>query len=116
MKVNGAVHTDRGVVRRENQDSYGLSAATGLYVVADGMGGRAAGKRASEEATRVVLEAVEASRGEAASGAERLRQAIESANAHLWWLSQADPALRRHGDDRRVGADRGRGGARRERR
>ncbi len=116
MKVNGAVHTDRGLVRRENQDSYGFSAATGLYVVADGMGGRAAGKRASEEATRVVLETVEASRGEAT---ER-RGASETGHRERQRSSLAAfagrPGAARHGDDGRVGADRGRGGARRERR
>jgi protein phosphatase len=93
VRVIGAVHTDRGVVRRDNQDSYGFCAATGLYLVADGMGGRAAGKYASGEAASVVLEKIEASRGEATSGAERLRRAIESANAHVWWLSQSDQTL-----------------------
>ena len=93
MRVIGAVHTDRGVVRRDNQDSFGFCAASGVYVVADGMGGRAAGKHASAEAARVLLEEIEASHGAATSGAERLRHAIESANAHVWWLSQSDPTL-----------------------
>jgi serine/threonine protein phosphatase PrpC len=95
VRLIGAARTDRGLVRRENQDSYGFSAATGLYLVADGMGGQAAGKRASEEAARVVTETVETDGGVGgASGAERLRRAIEHANAHLWQLAQAEPGLR----------------------
>ncbi len=93
MHVSGAVHTDRGKVRRENQDSYGLSAGLGLYLVADGMGGQAAGKRASEEATRVVTQALEASNGGGAGGEKRLREAIDLANRHVWQLSQSEPGL-----------------------
>jgi serine/threonine protein phosphatase PrpC len=93
VKLIGAAHTDRGRVRRENQDSYGFDAGIGLYLVADGMGGRAGGKRASEEAARVVAEAVAASAASGTDGAGRLTHAIERANAHVWELSQSDPLL-----------------------
>ena len=92
MRLTGAAHTDQGRVRRENQDAYGLSADLGLYLVADGMGGHAGGKRASEEATRVVTAAIAASVGRE-QGADRLRAAIERANARIWELGEADPAL-----------------------
>jgi protein phosphatase len=93
MKIRGAARTDPGRVRRENQDSFGLVTAVGLGFVADGMGGHAGGKRASEEAARVITESVVAG---AASGTEtglRLRQAIEEANQRVWTLPQTEPAL-----------------------
>jgi protein phosphatase len=93
VRVIGAVHTDRGLVRRENQDSYGFSSELGLYLVADGMGGRAAGKRASEEAARVIQEELRAGARRPASAAERLRRAIERANDHVWHLGESEPTL-----------------------
>jgi protein phosphatase len=93
VKLSGAVHTDRGRVRRENQDSYGFSAAAGLYLVADGMGGRAGGKEASAEAARVVTEAIAATAPGAADGADRLRRAIDLANRRVWDVAQTDPSL-----------------------
>ena len=93
VKLSGAVHTDRGRVRRENQDSYGFSAAAGLYLVADGMGGRAGGKEASSEAARVVTEAITAAPPDGANGAERLRRAIDLANRRVWDVAQTDPSL-----------------------
>jgi PPM family protein phosphatase len=93
MKIRGAARTDPGRVRRENQDNFGLATHIGLGFVADGMGGHAGGKRASEEAARVITETVAAG---AASGTEaslRLRQAIEEANRRVWTLPQSEPAL-----------------------
>ena len=61
-------HTDVGKVRRENQDSVGMTpdTLTGvegpkgvLFVVADGMGGHRAGRRASELAVSTILETYE---------------------------------------------------------
>jgi PPM family protein phosphatase len=58
-------HTDVGKVRRENQDSAGMTPDPltdvggpkgALFVVADGMGGHRAGRRASELAVSTILE------------------------------------------------------------
>jgi serine/threonine protein phosphatase PrpC len=54
--------TDRGLRRHHNEDSYLLRDDLGLYVVADGMGGHAAGEVASELAVREVERAVEATK------------------------------------------------------
>ena len=43
-------HTDVGRVRKHNEDAFLHDDALGLYVVADGLGGHAAGEVASEEA------------------------------------------------------------------
>ena len=56
LQAGGA--TDVGLVRSNNQDE--LLMATGLFAVADGMGGAAAGEVASAIAIRTLQEAFEA--------------------------------------------------------
>jgi protein phosphatase len=93
MKIRGAARTDPGRVRRENQDNFGLVTDLGLGFVADGMGGHAGGKRASEEAARVITETIAGSAAAGADPASRLRDAIEEANRRVWALPQSEPAL-----------------------
>src|SRR5262245_5162925 len=93
MKIRGAARTDPGRVRRENQDNFGLATDLGLGFVADGMGGHAGGKRASEEAARVITAALSASATSGLDGGVRLRSAIEEANRRVWALPQSEPAL-----------------------
>lgn len=50
--------TDVGRKRASNEDAFGLDEELGLYVVADGMGGHAAGEIASREAVDAVLQNV----------------------------------------------------------
>jgi protein phosphatase len=52
-RLLGAVHTDRGPVRKENQDAFGLVPLEGDglgLIVADGMGGQSGGREAAEAA------------------------------------------------------------------
>ena len=93
MKIRGAARTDPGRVRRENQDSFGLATDIGLGFVADGMGGHAGGKRASEEAARVITESVAAGAACGTDASLRLLLAIEEANRKVWELPQTEPAL-----------------------
>jgi protein phosphatase len=48
MQIRSIGQTDVGLVRKQNQDRLGLFPELDLYIVADGMGGRPAGERASQ--------------------------------------------------------------------
>jgi protein phosphatase len=68
MKLSWAVRTDPGLRRASNEDSYCTRADLGLFVVADGMGGHAAG----EVASRVAVETIQTFIAETA-GADKNR-------------------------------------------
>jgi serine/threonine protein phosphatase PrpC len=48
MKIRGAGLTDIGRQREQNEDNFLCDISSGLFIVADGMGGRASGEIASE--------------------------------------------------------------------
>lgn len=80
--------SDVGLVRATNQDS--AVATSGLLVVADGVGGAAAGEVASARAASAVLETAQRTRGPLPVVV--LRQAVESAQKAVALAITEDPA------------------------
>jgi PPM family protein phosphatase len=106
MSVKGKIHTcgltHEGRVRDHNEDAIGTVDEIGLLVLADGMGGYAAGEVASaiaiETVTKRVTEGlVELKRGETdeatglSSDSMLLKQAVEEANRAINGASKSQP-------------------------
>ena len=90
--------SDVGMVRQDNQDCFGkfpendldVSAPKGqLFIVADGMGGHAGGREASEMAVETIHEAY--FRDDVGPVPAGLRYAFEEANARIYDFSTSHP-------------------------
>jgi serine/threonine protein phosphatase PrpC len=98
--VSGAAATDRGKVRRRNEDAYFAEDQAGLYVVADGMGGYAGGDVASHLAVETMTEAFTTSNFGTTRWpglprrATELASAIELANGAVFAKAREDARLR----------------------
>lgn len=104
MKVVSAGITNIGRKRDNNEDAFYVDDATGLYIVADGMGGHRAGEVASRTVISSIKDyidafssAVEAQRvatGEVSPAAAAVCQSIELANRVVHQLSQDQGSYR----------------------
>jgi protein phosphatase len=98
--------TDRGLRRHHNEDQFLVRDDLGLYIVADGMGGHAAGEVAADLAVREVERVIEATRNFGGDtwpedwdpkldlSANRLVRAITSAHRRVTAAVDGDSGLR----------------------
>jgi len=85
VHITSAGRTDVGIIRSGNEDSFLMVPERGIFVVADGMGGHAAGEVASDMAVRAVARELGSLRGLGDNDvAERMRQAIQTANGAIF--------------------------------
>lgn len=96
LQVNVACssgQSDRGLVRRVNEDAFLNLPEKGLWVVADGMGGHDAG----DVASRMIVETLRSTplAGTLAKRMDQLEDAIEQVNQHLLSRSHSEDG-RRH--------------------
>ena len=100
MNIRSASLSDVGRVRRQNEDSIAVLDAERVYVVADGMGGHAGGKRASETTVETVVRHIrEATPTQPSASASpqvdrrELVEGIHRANRRIVELARADSSL-----------------------
>lgn len=94
MKLNACGTSDVGLVRSTNEDSWFVSTADGLFMVADGMGGHAAGEVASDLAVRAVRERLRPDSAVSADPGALLAGAVAAANQAVRQASERNPAWR----------------------
>jgi protein phosphatase len=85
VHITCAGRTDVGIIRSGNEDNFLMVPDRGIFVVADGMGGHAAGEVASEMAVRYVARELGSLKGLGDDQvADRMRTAVRAANGAIF--------------------------------
>jgi len=85
VKITAAGLTDVGIIRSGNEDNFLMVPERGVFIVADGMGGHAAGEVASEMAVRIIARELGNPNGMSdAEAADRMRRAIHESNGAIF--------------------------------
>src|SRR5207237_9848576 len=102
LRRTGTGLSDIGRKRSTNEDAYFLDDRLGLYVVADGMGGHAAGEVASQEAVETVYGMVKRGRADlhelypplveadARAGCRLIESAVQAATYMVYSMAELD--------------------------
>ncbi len=93
MQIQFGSHTSQGRVRTSNEDSFVANPETRLLLVADGMGGHAAGEIASQLAASTINDWVTAHSATAESVGEMLRLGALEANTRVYEAQLQDRTL-----------------------
>jgi len=84
QQIEWGAHTDRGVVREQNQDSFAVDLEKGVVVVSDGIGGGNGGGTASEIVAKMLPQMIASRIRDASTKShEGLRSALQSAVCDL---------------------------------
>lgn len=94
MQWSVATRSHPGRKRTVNEDFFAVDEKLGLFVVADGLGGHVAGRRASELGVGVFMETMSSPDSEDFAPLALLRQAFARANYAIRSLAEREPALR----------------------
>ena len=83
MRIDYGARSDQGMVRTSNEDSYIANPQSQIFLVADGMGGHAAGEIASQIAASTIDELV-STRSSDSKMEELLQYAVKEANRRVY--------------------------------
>jgi len=93
LRYRHAVLTDKGNVRKNNEDFFLVDEDLSLFILADGMGGHAAGEVASRLACEAVLDSIGRSARQGRFLSEAARAALDHANRNVYQASENDRNL-----------------------
>jgi serine/threonine protein phosphatase PrpC len=93
LTLSTGAATDTGLLRDRNEDRYFLDAGRGVFLVADGVGGQAAGDLAAQIAVEAIRESLTVPPPAPGPQAARVRTAITEANNRIFQMAKDDAEL-----------------------